>query len=263
MPSQYINPLVKEIVEKFLDKEIYPKILDKDNLLGVLVYGSSLTGFSSKNSDIDLLVILREAEHTTRGVKFVDGQKIEYFIKPIERFLSEGVSFTKRNCPSHIALGENAFILYDQGGLIENLIKADNQYYNQNHEKPKENYQLKFVQIENRIASLKNIFDRAGEEFYMVYFNILEMIRSFHSQRSGEAEIPFVKAYRIYNDETYYDKFVSNKAKNAKPDGQFVALYNKCVILAKKDKMLKNLIELYEYEKRFVQIDPTDYEIDV
>ena len=84
MPSDQIDLEVKFIVEKFLKESIYPNILDKDNLLGVLVYGSSLTGFSSKNSDIDLLVILNEAEETIRGVQFFEGKKIEYFIKPIE-----------------------------------------------------------------------------------------------------------------------------------------------------------------------------------
>ncbi len=261
MPTNKINEEVKKVVEKFLMNEIYPNILDKDNLLGVLVYGSSLTGFSSKNSDIDLLIVLREADNVTRGVKHVDGQKIEYFIKPIEKFLSEGVSFTKRNCPSHIALGQNAYMLYDQGGLVENLLKVDNEFYNKNHEKPKENFNLKFVQIENRIASLKNIFERNGEEFYMVYYNILEMIRSFHSQRSGEAEIPFAKAYRVYNDKEYYDKFVSNKAENELPDEKFVELYNKCIKIDDREKMLKNLSSVYQYEKTFVEIDPSDYEI--
>ena len=59
MPTNKINEEVKKVVKKFLMNEIYPNILDKDNLLGVLVYGSSLTGFSSKNSDIDLLIVLR------------------------------------------------------------------------------------------------------------------------------------------------------------------------------------------------------------
>ena len=125
MPSNQIDLEVKLIVEKFLKESIYPNILDKDNLLGVLVYGSSLTGFSSKNSDIDLLVILNEAEDTIRGVQIFEEKKIEYFIKPIEKFLSESVSFTKRNCPSHVALEQNAYILYDKGDFIKNILLAD------------------------------------------------------------------------------------------------------------------------------------------
>ena len=41
---------------------------------------SLISGFSSKNSDIDLLVILNEAEETIRGVQFFEGKKIEYLL---------------------------------------------------------------------------------------------------------------------------------------------------------------------------------------
>lgn len=261
MPSNQIDLEVKFIVEKFLKESIYPNILDKDNLLGVLVYGSSLTGFSSKNSDIDLLIILNEAEETIRGVQFFEGKKIEYFIKPIEKFLSESISFTKRNCPSHVALEQNAYILYDKGDFIKNILLADKQFYNANREKIKQNYDLKFVQIDNRLASLKNILDRDGEEFYMVYYNILEMIRTFHSQRNDEAEIPFAKAYRIYTDDSYYEKFVSKNATNNLPDPTFVNLYVKCISLNDKKEMLDNLIDLYKYEKKHVEINPNNYKI--
>lgn len=58
----------------------------------------------------------------------------------------------------------------------------------------------------------------------MVYFNIVKMIRGFHSQRSEESDIPFAKVYRIYTDSYYYNKFVSNNASNSLPDIKFVAL---------------------------------------
>ena len=36
MASDKIDPKVKEIVLKFLEENVYPGILDKDNLLGIL-----------------------------------------------------------------------------------------------------------------------------------------------------------------------------------------------------------------------------------
>lgn len=261
MPTDKINNELKELIERFLSSNIYPKILDKDNLLGILVYGSSLTGFSSKNSDIDVLIILNEASKVIRGVNTFEGKKVEYFIKPLEKFLSEGIDFTKRNCPSHVALEQNAYIFYDKSGLIANILKSDKNFYNQNRKKPNQNYELKFVQIGNRIASLKNILDRNGDEFYMVYYNILEMIRKFHSEIHDEAEIPFAKAYRIYNDAHYYDSFVSNYATNPMPEPRFVKLYSKCVKLDDKRNMITHLDKLYEYENQFVKINPNDYEI--
>ena len=39
MPSDYIDNKVRTIAENFLNEHIYPQIIDKDNLLGVVVYG--------------------------------------------------------------------------------------------------------------------------------------------------------------------------------------------------------------------------------
>jgi len=242
-----INEETKAIIDKFLESKIYPRIIDKDNLLGVIVYGSATTGYFDK---------------TIRGVKFIDGTKIEYFIKPIEKFLSESVAFTNSNCPSHIALNQNASILYGQEDFLKNILNADNQFYNQNHKKPNINFEQKIVQIENRIASLDNIYNRNGKEFDMVYYNILEMIRTTHSAHTGEADIPFNKAYRIYTEEKYYDKYVGKNASNPKPDQKFIDLYKNCVEkIEDKKTMLNNIHQLYDYEKSHYSINPKDYEI--
>ena len=256
-----INKEAKLLIDEFLQENIFPRILDKDNILGVIVYGSVTTGYFDKNSDIDLLVLLNYAEQTTRGVKHVNGVKIEYFIKPIEKFLSEGVAFTNSNCPSHLALNQNAVILYGQEDFLKNILNADNQFYNKNHKKPNINFEQKIVQIDNRIASLENIYKRNGSEFYMVYYNILELIRTTHSAHAGEADIPFVKAYRIYTDSEYYKKYVGEKAANPIPDPEFVELYVRCVEQSDKETMLKNLYALYNYEKSHYKIDPKDYEL--
>ncbi len=264
MPSSKINEEIKKLLNEFVSQNIMPKILDKDNLLAILTYGSSLTGFSSKNSDIDLLIVVNKADSTTRGVKIFQGKKIEYFIKPIGKFFSESEIFAKNNCPSHVALNENAYFLYDRGDLLKNILNSEVDFYNENRERPKDNYDLKLVQIENRIANLKNVFERDGKEFHMVYFNTLEMIRTLHSKRNDEAEIPFAKAYRIYTDKEYYNKFVSAHAHNNKPDEEFVKLYTICVEeYSDKAKMLKNIENLYQYEQKFYKINPNDYEINL
>ena len=246
MPVEKIDKEVENILRSFVKEHIMPKILDKDNLLGIITYGSSATGYSSNNSDIDLLIVVNRADKTTRGVKIYQGRKIEYFIKPIEKFLSEGVNFSRQNCPSHVALEQNAYFLYDRGDFIANILKADATFYNENRQK------------------LNEIYDRNGKEFYMVYFNLLEMIRSLHSKRNDEADIPFAKAYKIYTDKNYYDKYVSSHAKNPLPDRTFVKLYTSCVEEhIDREKMMINLNKLYEFEKQFYKIDPLDYEIDV
>ncbi len=258
-----LNPKIKQIVLKFLEEQIYPNILDKDNLLGVVVYGSSTTGYIDKNSDVDVLILLNYADKTIRGVKHVEGQKIEYFIKPIEKFLSDAVKFTHSNCPSHIALNQNGIILYDRCDFVKNILNADNTFYTENHKSPKTNYDLQIVQISNRMASLRNILDRNGKEFNMVYYNILEMIRRLHSKRSGEADIPFVKAYKVYTDSKYYDRYVGKATGNLKPDTNFVKLYTTCIECNDSQVMYQNLEKLYNYEKSHYKIDPDNYEIEL
>ena len=255
---------VKKIIDKFLITNIFPKILDKDNLLGVIVYGSMATGYYDNNSDIDLLVLLNHAEKSIRGVKYFEGVKFEYFIKPIERFLSEGVSFTNSNCPSHIALNQNAEILYGKKDFVKNILNADNEFYNKNHRCPDMKFDKKLVQIDNRLSSLLNIYKRNGIEFNMVYYNLLELIRDLHSSHSGEAAVPFVKAYRLYTDQEYYDNYVGKNADNAMPDNEFVKLYRNCIEhVESREIMLKNITDLYTYEKSHYGINPKDYELEV
>lgn len=263
MPSKVIDKEVKNLIERFLEERIYSdELFDKLDLLSVLVYGSSLTGYASKDSDIDLLIVTIPGDKVIRGVCYYEGRKIEYFIKPIERFLSESQKFADMNCPSHLALQQNAYILFDRGGFMENALKTEVEFYNKNRKPPKFDKDTKLVQIENRIASLKNIFSRKGKEFYSVYYNILELLRTYHQITHEEADIPFAKAYRVYTDKNYYDRFVGANANNPLPDKKFVELYSRCVENhGDQQIMLNNLVELYNYEKQGARINPNNYQL--
>jgi len=84
----------------------------------------------------------------------------------------------------------------------------------------------------------------------------------FHSTTKEEADVPFAKAYRVYNDKNYYNRFVGANANNPLPDKEFVRLYSKCVEMHNEPKvMLNNLLELFNYEKQFVSIDPNNYQL--
>ena len=263
MPSKTIDKDIKELVENFLEEKIYSNdLFDKDNLLSVLIYGSTQTGYSSKNSDIDLLIVTISGDNVERGVSNYKNRKIEYFIKPFEKYMDESQKFTASNCPSHLAIEQNTYLLFDRGGFMENVLKTEVDFYNKNRKPPKFNKEIKLVQIENRMASLKNILERNGKEFFMVYYNILELLRVYHSTTHEEADIPFAKAFRIYKDKNYYKKFVSASANNPLPDKRFVELYTKCVEEhGDEHSMFNNLMDLYRYESRGSKIDPKNYKI--
>ena len=67
----------------FIDNMGY---LNNKHVLGILFYGSYLTGLHTKNSDIDLHIIFdnENPNHLIRGNKIIEGTRIEYFEKPIE-----------------------------------------------------------------------------------------------------------------------------------------------------------------------------------
>lgn len=263
MPNKTIDDGIKNTIESFLEEKIYSNdTFDRDNVLSVLIYGSTQTGYSSKNSDIDLLIVTISGDTVERGVSIFQGRKIEYFVKPFEKYMDESQKFTDSNCPSHLAIEQNAYVLFDRGGFMENVLKTEVEFYNKNRKPPKFNKEIKLVQIENRISSLKNIMERQGKEFFMVYYNVLELMRVYHSTTHEEADIPFAKAFRIYKDKDYYKKFVSESANNPLPDEKFVQLYTKCVEEHGDEKtMFGNLMNLYHYEKRDSVIDPNNYRI--
>lgn len=86
-------------------------------------YGSYLTGLNHENSDIDIHVVFDDddLEHLIRGVKFVDGMKIEYFEKPLsDLYMSVNNDFDKRNIAWLSILGTSQ-IIFDKTGDLQQL----------------------------------------------------------------------------------------------------------------------------------------------
>lgn len=71
---------IEEALNIFMEQMGYK---ENPNVLGIVFYGSSLTGYNSKGSDIDVHVITTSATRLVRGVVNIKGSKIEYFEKPI------------------------------------------------------------------------------------------------------------------------------------------------------------------------------------
>ena len=74
---------VENIILKFIYEMEY---LENKHVLGAFFYGSFLTGFNEKHSDIDLSIIFdnEKPDRLVRGNKYIDGIRIEYFEKQIE-----------------------------------------------------------------------------------------------------------------------------------------------------------------------------------
>jgi hypothetical protein len=111
-----------EIIDKFINQMGY-----RDNIhyLGTYFYGSSLTGFNTKNSDIDLHIIFdnSDREHIYRGIYYIDGVKIEFFEKNInDLYLSIRNDIKERNGSWYSMIGTSK-IIDDQTSKLKKLQK--------------------------------------------------------------------------------------------------------------------------------------------
>ena len=85
--------------------------LNNEHVLGLLFYGSYLTGFNNENSDIDLHIVFdnEDPNHLIRGNKVLDGTRIEYFekgfkIKSFFDIIEKPIIFTYENILKTILL---------------------------------------------------------------------------------------------------------------------------------------------------------------
>ena len=111
-----------ETVKKFIDKMNY---IDDEHFLGAIVYGSSLTGFDTEISDIDLHIIFDNSDphRIIRGESLIDGKKIEYFEKPIDdEYLMAENEFLNQNNASFSIIGKGE-IVYERDNALTNLQK--------------------------------------------------------------------------------------------------------------------------------------------
>lgn len=109
-------------IKKFMEEMGY---ISDEHFLGAIVYGSSLTGFDTETSDIDLHIIFdnSNSNRIIRGESLIDGKKIEYFEKPIEDvYLMAENEFLNQNNASFSIIGKGE-IVYERDNSLTNLQK--------------------------------------------------------------------------------------------------------------------------------------------
>jgi predicted nucleotidyltransferase len=90
-----------------------------NDVTGILVCGSYVTGSPTKHSDLDVHLVLRNAvDYRERGNKIIDGLLIEYFANPprqILRYFDEDLRDRSLMAQTQFATGE---ILLDKAGDV-------------------------------------------------------------------------------------------------------------------------------------------------
>ena len=245
IPEETLNA-----VRKFMEEMNY---MDDDHFLGIIVYGSSLTGFNTEISDIDLHVVFDNSDPSRmiRGEKLVDGKKIEYFEKPIDdEYLMAENEFLNQNNASLPILGKGEIVFARDDSLINLQKYVLHRFQDKlpplNIDEAREQISI----IDNKIQKLENLLNEDSPYFDHLYHIVLEKMRKIHHRIIGISKIPTSKVHRIYTDEPY-----RKSTYKTNPSQDFVENYLSLIIPENnKKQMLESLKSFYIKVKQNIEL---------
>lgn len=250
---------ISQIISKFINEMNY---LENEHVLGMFFYGSYVTGYNTKDSDIDLHVIFDNSDpaHIIRGNHLIDGFRIEYFEKPIcDIYLSIENNFQNQNNAMLSIIGTSKIIFDKNGSLKELQLYTLNKYSNPLPPLDS-NTAREYVSIlYNRMEKLQKAAYENSPYFYHLYYLTIEKIRKFYHKLNGFPEVQTSKVFRVYTDEKYRKSFYKDKI----PDGKFVSMYLEaiCDISLDKNQKLLKAQDFFDYAKSNVVLERENYRI--
>ena len=254
-----MKKIVEDTIYDFIKKMGY---LENRHVIGILFYGSYLTGYNHSKSDIDLHVVFDnlDPKHIIRGNEHVNGIRIEYFEKPLrDIYQSIDNDFEEQNNAWLPIIGKSQIIL-DRTGALEML----QEYAVKKFSKPLPPMDLnkakeKVSILDNRMEKLEMAAASNDPEFTHLYHLTIEKIRKFYHKLKGYPVVSTTKVKRIYEDEAYRKSF----DKTEIPEQEFVDMYLSLIVDETSDKQTKynNIKRFYEYATRDVELNRDSYRI--
>lgn len=252
-----IPPTTLKKVLKFIKKMNY---LENKHCLGIIVYGSSLTGFNTNISDIDLQIVFdnEELDRLIRGSKMIDDTKIEYFERPIQdMYLEIENGYSNQNNAPFSIIGKGAIVFERNHELSFLQQYALNRFSTPMPCLSEEDAKEQISIINNRIEKLEKLAMDNDDKFEHLSHLTIDKIRKFYHKSIGISKIPTSKVYRIYTDENY-----RNSVYKENPDTKFVNMYLNLITIRCPDKIqkLQMIKKFYCYAKRDISLG-NDYRI--
>ena len=252
---------VLSIINQFIEKMRY---LENEHVLGVYFYGSFLTGYNHKNSDIDLHVIFDNSDpkHLIRGNTYIDGIRIEYFEKPIgDVYLSINNDYQNQNNALLSIIGTSK-IIFDKNGSLKQLQDYTKEIFSQHLPLLEIDDAKEYVSIlNNRMEKLRKACEENDPYFYHLYHLTIEKIRRFYHKLNGLTKMQTSKVYRIYTDESFRNSFNNIEL----PEDDFVKLYLTSITNTSNDKVqkLQSVEQLFAYATRNIDLNEDEYRISI
>lgn len=249
-----------EVIMTFLNKEGY---FARDDIEGVVFYGSAATGYATETSDLDLQIITNNdnPDILIRGISTINGTRIEYFEKPLCDYYARATKDFENQSNVLLSMIGYGTIIYDRSGNIKILQEYIRQYYSSSLPPMSDDEAKEMVSIiNNRMIDLRALFEQNNPYFNHLYHLTVEKIKKFYHRLTGCPEISTSKTLKIYTDNTGYRERIF---KNI-PEQEFLDLYIDALDLNmnKTNQEKMNAIDnLYNYAKRNVDLNQNHYRI--
>ena len=244
------NTVLKKVL-KFIKEMDY---LNNDSCLGAFVYGSSLTGFNTTSSDIDLHVIFKNQEppHLIRGCRIIDDTKIEYFEKSIKDvYLSVENGYSNQDNAFFSMIGKGSIVFQRDNKLSELQQYTLNRFKTPMPSLDEDDAKEQVSIINNRMEKLESYATKDSPYFEHLYHLAISRIRKAYHQISGISKIQTSKVYRIYTDKEYRESMYKEN-----PEEEFVSMYIDLITTNSTDKLekLQMIQDYYNYATRNITL---------
>jgi len=209
-------------VDKFLDEWKSKKWFE-----GALLSGSYAAGTQSRNSDVDIMIVLSDKiKWQQRGNLVVDGFLLEYIANPASlwrKSFEDDFKSGKKVWVSMFAIGK---VLFDKNGLVVKLKEEAEDIIKKTFRKmdTKEIEMAKF-HLWDGLNKLESLSEEGFSKYSPLYYLHLSKIINFYAS-FVRISIPAVsKLYRFLNDPGFRNKYKMEGFS----DRKFIYMVNDCL----------------------------------
>lgn len=218
---------------------------DRDDVIGIVICGSYITGSPSDRSDIDLHIVLSdEVKWRERGNQYIDGFLIEYFVNPprqIRNYFKE--DFNDRSTMSMIQFITGKIIV-DKIGVIAQLRKEANDWKEKKYDELDSAIkEIKKYMLWDTYDNLLDCYESNRADFDFVYHQSLFVLFSEYCFLLNIEQIPYYQITRYLTDIYYLQKYL----KAPFPDENFAILFLKATEAKDRELMITLYGKLLEH----------------
>lgn len=229
--KQKAELIIKKFINQFQTKH------KKDNVIieGVLLFGSYLNPNTiSRNSDLDIYIVIENNGKRYRGITRVDNIEVDYFINPIDQLendLRQSVKSSKKTIQFMLADGK---ILKDKSRQLEKLQKEAVNMIEKEKKQKMSNIEIIFGKyfVDDFLKDIQDNFEE--KDYFALQYNINLLLNYLIELFCKNRGILLVKP-----------KYQKNKIK--KIDPHFIKLFENVAMTGDMEEKLKKLKKVSDY----------------